>query len=562
MTEFKKDARKSVKKGIDSDGARRRRTDTTIKLRKEKKTEGLAKRRAMTPTVIPVTPVLIPPEESHQSTSMNTNTVSSTAVNISSAVANSKRLYTVAEIPLLMQKLSAEGVSDEEILDAVRGFRRMLSMEYSPPVREVIDCGVLPTFVSLLSRNDFLDIQFEASWALTNVASTEYTRVIVDIGAVPPLVALLTSPSADVREQSAWCLGNVAGDSPVLRDHVLQSGAMGPILQNIVQPASQSLLGNVVWALSNFCRGKPQPDLALVESCIPHLAYLLQNEKKDIVMDACWALSYLSDGDDDRIQTVINGGVVPLLVSLLERDESSIITPVLRTLGNCVSGSDDQTQVVIDSGFLQHLRNLLAHSKRNIRKETCWLISNIAAGTKDQIGSLISMPRELSVVVSLIQTAEWEVRKEALWVVSNIATGGSDIQIQLIVELGAIEALCEMLTVADAQIVMVSLEAIENILKLGEKLMKAYDQLVDESDGLTKIEGLQEHENDDIYKKAVEIIERFYGDDEMENENLAPTADGNSFAFGVTQKAFGGDGTTDQNQQAPIHYSFAAPNQL
>mmetsp|Transcript_45344 Transcript_45344/g.66784 ORF Transcript_45344/g.66784 Transcript_45344/m.66784 type:complete len:84 (+) Transcript_45344:2-253(+) len=80
--------------------------------------------------------------------------------------------------------------------------------------------------------------------------------------------------------------------------------------------------------------------------------------------------------------------------------------------------------------------------------------------------------------------------------------------------------------------------------------MKAYDQLVDEAEGLAKIEGLQEHENDHIYKKAVEIIERFYGDDGVENENLAPATTGNTFSFGVTQKAFGGDDTTHQNQQA------------
>ena len=244
----------------------------------------------------------------------------------------------------------------QEILQATTEIRKMLSTETNPPIDTVIHSQpkIVPRLVEFLDNFDFPGLQFESAWALTNIASgtPQQTLVVVSSGAIPKFVNLLSSSAENIREQAVWGLGNIAGDSVHRRDLVLSHGALEPLLALINNNPEVATMRNAAWTLSNLLRGKPVPEYKDVAATLPTLSQLITHDDTDVLMDSLWAVSYASDGPNDRIALVIEYGIVQKVMHLLKHNsEFHILCPALRTVGNIVTGSDEQTQMVCTQLF-------------------------------------------------------------------------------------------------------------------------------------------------------------------------------------------------------------------
>jgi len=429
----------------------------------------------------------------------------------------------IQQLPGLCQQLASDDPAAQ--FSSTQAFRKLLSVEQNPPIQEVISAGIVPRFVQFLREISRPDLQFEAAWVLTNIASgnAEQTRVVVEQGALPVFVELLASPNEDVREQAVWALGNIAGDSPNFRDLVLQSGGLHPVVQVLVTSEKISVTRNACWTLSNLCRGKPPPPFEWVAPALATLANLIYNADVEVLTDACWALSYLSDGPNERITAVIQAGVCQRLIDLLQHSSPLVQTPALRAVGNIVTGDDSQTQVILQGGALNHLSGLLAHNKKSIRKEACWTISNVTAGTREQIQEVVNAGL-IPPVIQLLQTADFDIKKEAAWVISNATSGGSPQQIEYLVQQGCIKPLVDLLKISDAKTIGVALEALDNILKIGASKQAELGApenpcatMVEQAEGLQALEALQEDPNEEVYQKAMKLLESYFPlDDDAE----------------------------------------------
>ena len=258
------------------------------------------------------------------------------------------------------------------------------------------------------------------------------------------------------------------------------------------------------WTVSNLCRGKPPPRWGLVADLLQPLITLIHHTDEEVLVDACWALSYLCE-PSERINFLIGTGALPRLTALLGHSSPSVQTPALRCIGNVATGTAEQTQAVLACDALSAFGRLIDSGKKELKKEACWIVSNVAAGSALQIDGVCASGL-IPPLIRLVCEEEFDIRKEAAYALCNACSGASQQTLSGLVYHGVVGSLCPLLSAPDVELIFAVLEALGAALEGGEAGANGGDnrvvQLVEEAGGCEQLEALQMHENPDVYAKV------------------------------------------------------------
>ncbi|KAH8921038.1 ARM repeat-containing protein [Atractiella rhizophila] len=489
-SEKRRDAFKA-RKAFTSENLRRKHGEKDVQIRKQRREETLSKRRNL---------------------------------DLADADSDMETEDTIDSLPLIVPSLNS---NDPQIhsLAALR-VRKLLSRERSPPIDMVINSGIVPRLIYLLTCSPIPDVQQQAAWALTNIASGNQWHVaaLCQNGLVPLLVDIIGSPSAapELKEQCIWCIGNIAGDGPSSRDQVLSNGAMRPLLNWLsnYEHIPLTAVRNGVWCLSNLCRGKAP--WSTVRDCLPFMYPFVNHPDLEVVTDALWTVSYLVDGPDAVIQSIIDAAIVPKLIDCLSHPAPQVHAPALRALGSIASGSESQTRFLLESNVVPPAHRLLVTTPREaIRKEVGWMMSNLVVCEDVDWVERVVDEGIFEPLIEIMRYAEYRTKKECAWAISNASAAGLQRPniIHTLVKGDCLQPFCEMLPYADAKTLLVMLDGLDNILRIGEseKVVLGYNmyaRIVDECGGRRTLEELQDHENVDIYHKTAQLLDHFFTDED------------------------------------------------
>ena len=402
------------------------------------------------------------------------------------------------------------------------GIRKLLNMQSSSPIQELIDLGIITELISLLD-NSPSEFQYEALWCLASIANgtTNQTYSIVAKGGVPKIIKIMDSSIEELKDQAIWILGNLAGDSAKIRDYLIKEKVFEKLITILDSTNQPKIIKQCTWALSNFFKVRPLIPYETAKKCIKMIAkaILILPEDKEFLTDACFILYFLTENYKETIKKLLDIDIIKTIIKMLNVDAIYILINCLRIVGNIACGNANQTQLLIDWGLLNCLKKTIKNPQKQIRKETAWIISNIAAGTQKQVEILISEDF-LPILIQIIKEDEEEVKKECIWAVCNLTSVNNPNYLKKILDQGILEIICFCLQIQDSKYLAVTIEALANLLSFAQKDNPDKPNPIVEKIIKMKmadyLEKLQYHPVEFIYQKTLKILETYFETEDVE----------------------------------------------
>lgn len=220
----------------------------------------------------------------------------------------------------------------------------------------IVQAGAIPPLVELLSDADTL-VRRSAARALVNIAANYANGIsIVQAGVIPPLVGLLCDTDTDVRRYASAALANITRIFDTNEILVARAGAIPPLV-GLLSDVDTEVRRTASTALSNIVRHGANKVSIAQAGAIPLLVGLLSDADERVRRNALDVLMVAAAGYTNQILAA-EAGAIPLLVGLLGDAAESVRWKAAGALLNIVSNNIPNQKSLIAADAIPILHEL------------------------------------------------------------------------------------------------------------------------------------------------------------------------------------------------------------
>lgn len=521
---------------------RLKRSNFSVKLRKEQRELALGKRRKagngiVASEVLEDKAVVLVPESLPLPL---LNTLTSTS---SSSSNSSTSNFPIP--PVVNNNSHGELLPDEIVVQAINGLSngevrvRLSNLQQirhytavpkaSRQLMQLFRLGAIPPCIMLLKDQTNRDCRYEACWIINNIASgsTRFVQSLIENGVLPPLFdALHGVEDFQIHEHALWALFNIGGDG---FRYALQLIEEYKFVDQLVQLATGNphLINNIqyaqtwAWGLASFCQHKF--GVKMLAGLIPILSTLLAHSDERILVEVCSAFHFLTeentqDGDNIQIEAITSQpGVVNRLIRLLYCPECEVLRPAIRVIANIASGNRAHSDLLFREGIVDALETMFAHKNADIEFQLCYAISNLASECPEHTNQLFRFVPKIKRIAMNGKTG-FRTRVETTWCFINLVLMGATERIRecILSDGEVILGLVDMLGSEEPSLLVKLMEVFGRLIEMDLEFVTR----LSDTFAISKIEDLQGHNNVKVYKAAVFLSDQIVKAVEKQDEVL------------------------------------------
>ena len=260
---------------------------------------------------------------------------------------------------------------------------------------------------------------------LADPATDDNRQQLVNAGAIPVLVQLLSSPDMDVQYYCTTALSNIAVDASNRKKLAQTASKLVQSLVQLMDSGTPKVQCQAALALRNLASDeKYQLEIVRARGLQP-LLRLVHSSYLPFILSGVACIRNISIHPLNESPIIDAGFLKPLVELLGSTDNEEIQCHAISTLRNLAASSDRNKQLVLEAGAVQKCKELVLQVPLSVQSEMTAAIAVLALS--DDLKSHLLNLGVFDVLIPLTDSESIEVQGNSAAALGNLSSKGMHI---------------------------------------------------------------------------------------------------------------------------------------